>query len=1701
MNFPVSGRSDSISSSGKVFGTQGLKASQKSQAARPNGKIVMGRQRSSSSSEGSSRPEGEENVSSEGYSEDRRGTDLGDRVEEQIEEMMREEQEFAKPREKHEIHAKNITNTPTDPGKPGLKKFNGLDLLCSFLANPEKAEHKEVTKEEHQQLIREQEKELEALEKERDALHAEVKESFSETKINLDPEKAKKLENLIQLRHQKLEQHLIELEKSPKNQKPEVSTAANKLPSKSEVSEQLSTKSRVATRTKNPEISLKSGAAAQEADKRGQLEDAVVKVKQKMQTTKNEINRLSQDLENISPDHSDFSIVATELDNQKKIYEKDKNLLDRGEKYLIGELENDIQSLKQERQMIKSEIDDLSKKENLTFSGEHELKNLEGSYKFSNEVLYSLEKKLTDHKTDYAARNHINNEKPVQVITNRPAQRISNQPMRVPNARFLKNTESLSNDVLEKLVKSKKGRLDRLEGEMKKIGNPDHPDYKAKQAEFEKLNAEYQGFSNQIAINNGRNGQKIEPAAREPVHISAKLITNSPPNTKETAVKMDAIKEEIPKLPATETKAENAEPIIEEKKVESTEAVKKTEKAEVVSEEKINEFKTKFVTTAAEIAFTEKQYLADIKLMREVHALLTDPNRAKRLRKGMSPEQENEFDKICNYLGENLAVLEQKSQEFINKMEKQGQADEIYNKIKIINDKLDKDENLSEEAKTDLRNQRTALIKESESISQEIVTAFTEFNNDDLINAYANHSQAVNELNQFMGKIDGIHAWEKMMDKFIGKRDLNTLRTPTGAFIFPVQRITKYTGLSDQLNKISDKPSEFLSQAGANYGVLASPVKQTAADFEKFTRSTNEVTHYLDDTRSALALSENIQNTPSENLRMGGDEKNKSSRKSVSLPEFTALKSTQQKLQKGIEAQNKLLEPNREKLKEINKSNQPQETKESEIKKIQEEMAPFVQIKTELENSLAKLNESQNAQKIDSKKEVLGKEWRVINKVVPSIISLWTETSPLINLNSKQAQEKNLFLSSGIEKYEELKQFEGQGQKIIEASVSELIQEKDYEKADVPASNKPTEAFLNRLGEEINSLNELVKDHPEFKENAENLVKAFENKKKFVAASLSKEGNKDLTNDLKKISETIQMIESAAMHKMEMHALQASDKERQEKELDQIKTTLEQPAQKTALESKGKERKRRSSIMSKMSSRKYEKESLVVEAGAKLQSMIATLSNQNLDPSLKGKAKEIAQSMQNDQWVKEVLKQEGSKQLENDLDAVAKAETKPIENVDQPTLSTKDRLISPPSRSDFQRAILTSYRGEIIEEFAKNKDESVSDSQKLFTFITDTFNQKATTLYQKKQLLSMAEQWVNDPFINSGDVHVPEIKSQIINLASKAAEDGSPMLKAMAHQLLDSLTLAGRVAPKAEQAKPISMQATIEKIANGKLDSKEYQAAVQAFAAGITAGNVSTLAAVPASELGNASKRAKSPNIAKLSDNFNAISYAVETFILAPTEAKSKNLGNSTLTKLEPDKTKEWNKQSAKVFEFFMDVEQELFSSNNLQGAFAVNAGLNAKSIDRLKEMKKYVPEKTQTMHASFNEKFTFNGNFKIMREHEEKLKNENKTYIPIFAIHTTYYDKAGQNETIVNNQINNFKIEVFGKIANGVNTIQKNTAALISNKASNIQEIAQIESKYQQSKNETIDLTKKALEDNAWKLSQYIEPSPLPSSGDNASI
>jgi RasGEF domain len=598
----------------------------------------------------------------------------------------------------------------------------------------------------------------------------------------------------------------------------------------------------------------------------------------------------------------------------------------------------------------------------------------------------------------------------------------------------------------------------------------------------------------------------------------------------------------------------------------------------------------------------------------------------------------------------------------------------------------------------------------------------------------------------------------------------------------------------------------------------------------------------------------------------------------------------------------------------------------------------------------------------------------------------------------------------------------------------------------------------------------------------------------------------------------LEVIENALLHKLELHAL-TDPNQVTAKELGEIRKLIQEsentgrklvfniPMNRLELEPE----KPRTSSLSGSFSTPIRSISTSLKTTKKdpdeLNFILGKL--ENLDPSLKKEGSELIAAVRNNAKFNVAL--EKNRGLKEKLDQI---EANLNRKTTEEKIDAREILLKPMGNREFQRDFLLSYGGDIIHQMTKGipgYNRNAPDSEKLFLYINTTYAK--ADFYQKQQLVNLAEQWLKDPFINSGEVS--ERKEDTEKLIGASALDKSPTMNEMSKKLENSLNEALVAEAEAVRSKielpqgKISIQDTIKQIAtNDKLTpkSKEYQQAVRNLALSITSHNAVDFNSIGSSELQKTKKtvnengkekeiEAWGKTIVEMTDNLNDLSDVLTNSLIDPTgdistfrETLSKEdlkpkLDNLTpeQRKIQMDNQKKWQMQTTKVLEFYIHVQQELISQDHpavdLQGWMTIQSVINRGPVERL--TKGFIIDRSsndvQKEFYNYQELGNAYQSYQNLREKTEGLLDSKKPVIPYLGMYQTDITQLIENKTIVENEkneklINSKKIELLSVPYEKINNMQKN---LPVSREVNVN--LKVETKYNENK--------------AYDLSYLIEP------------
>ncbi|MBA2728331.1 MAG: hypothetical protein H0U49_09195 [Parachlamydiaceae bacterium] len=634
------------------------------------------------------------------------------------------------------------------------------------------------------------------------------------------------------------------------------------------------------------------------------------------------------------------------------------------------------------------------------------------------------------------------------------------------------------------------------------------------------------------------------------------------------------------------------------------------------------------------------------------------------------------------------------------------------------------------------------------------------------------------------------------------------------------------------------------------------------------------------------------------------------------------------------------------------------------------------------------------------------------------------------------------------------------------------------------ASTTSLQHETNKVESEVASINRLIEANPEFfvanpefNQHVDTLSKALNKKEEFLNLKLplSTQGQVSFREDLQQISDAVKIIETAFIQRQEIDALLHSDKinaraavkaaELKSTELLQIIHTLkEAKAHGTKVVLKG--TKESGSIETKRERKHSFKTSKAASHKAEVtfDFILSKIQDVQQYPGLKTQAKEINDLIRNDPSFLKVCKK--NSKFETRFKTIDGQLRVKIESINTP-ISTINELLKPPGNPDFQRAFLNSYRF-IINELTGDQSQESSDSQKLFTFMTEKFIAPATTLYEKLQIMKLATQWVNDPYINSYELHgtnddVSVLKAQIKQLAELAALDGSPTLSELSMILANTSQVAETLSPpigKIPQGE-ISIPALIDDIASNNLTESEYKKALIEVAASLTLQNVIIFKSINSAEFKNGKWKDLDENapIKQFIQGFNSTSNFVVESILGKTIPMGTVLNQSEITQRQL--------RTSKIIEFFVNLQKELLITQSggivdLNGFMAIQAAMNRGEISRLKDVFALLPPEIREANKSFTALADHQMSYKNMRREMDKLTNRQTPFVPFLGMFLTdiTFTLEG-NEKLKEDEVNAAIPKLIGKSVESLGKMQKNLSIKYTNLVYNLTDILKVGSKY----------------------------------------
>jgi hypothetical protein len=592
------------------------------------------------------------------------------------------------------------------------------------------------------------------------------------------------------------------------------------------------------------------------------------------------------------------------------------------------------------------------------------------------------------------------------------------------------------------------------------------------------------------------------------------------------------------------------------------------------------------------------------------------------------------------------------------------------------------------------------------------------------------------------------------------------------------------------------------------------------------------------------------------------------------------------------------------------------------------------------------------------------------------------------------------------------------------------------------------------VGAEASSVSKSVAKDPELKAHADALKSAYDNKKtQLERGNISPEGKEALFKDLRTISESLAMVESQHIHKQEAEVLskpeQVSARAAAEttNELNQLKEILEavkkDPTTKVVLYGEN--------------LRTAEKGTRSSGAESTADYILGKIPTDFTHPDVNKAAKEVIDLVKGDPRLSYVINSDPTKagQLKQIEDNIKNAVIVEI------PINVNNRLLSPPADASFQHEFLTTYRS-VIKEFTGDKGNS-TESAKLFNHINGALKDPEVPLYAKQQLLKLADTWVNDSYINSGEVttHLDNLKE----VAKTAANEGSPSLKALSEKITAALPndkpAAKAPAPSfqteasyiqaTDRRKPQEITSTtmlLNEIASGNISvgSKQYKEAINGLATSMKSQSAANFTAISSSEFKNGAwvdnyKNKQAPNLSAMMQESNDMNFFVRESIM--NIADKKDLNPKKMQAIQSPQTGPVN------FNLMMGIQTALSGSPEL---------------GRMPEVLAKLPSDKKTKLEENKELLSPLSNYKNLRQAEEGLKKSNTPFIPYVGMRLgdITFTHEGNPSVIkgtdsTKDQLNGFKVKLLGGMITGLNEIQKNipTPATPSHNLSDINNVS----------------------------------------------
>lgn len=398
----------------------------------------------------------------------------------------------------------------------------------------------------------------------------------------------------------------------------------------------------------------------------------------------------------------------------------------------------------------------------------------------------------------------------------------------------------------------------------------------------------------------------------------------------------------------------------------------------------------------------------------------------------------------------------------------------------------------------------------------------------------------------------------------------------------------------------------------------------------------------------------------------------------------------------------------------------------------------------------------------------------------------------------------------------------------------------------------------------------------------------------------------------------------------------------------------------------------------------------------------------------------------------------------HDIDLVSESQAASTQS---PTSNLENNFVS----REFCHNFLLSYafvvdkiavpQGDDLPQVTETAPKGVQDSQKLFIYLAEALKSPTTTLLAKTNLMNMAREWIESPFINGGNVDAAS--AQIMHLCETAKSSGSPTLEKLAKSINDSVEAQTEVRATQHTDGTKDASAIFANIATGKIkmDSAEYRAAVRDFADSLTAMTVSSFEKLSAQEFARQAwakdkTKANAPNLVGMTNTFNAISHFCLKQILGESAARNPQVGTSESQDKSGITAREARYDDmATQISFLMDVVDELLNSGSpgqpktvdIHSAFALMGTLSDSSINRLRA--EIDPRIDQNRLNRYVENCKLNSpekSYSAQRQFQTNLGASSFVpYIGIYLSDLTFGDDG--NDSMLKGQVNAAKTALLG--------------------------------------------------------------------------